>query len=209
MFPILVFSVYFLRLASGWGQHNISFLGPIVRHRLTGYVDFGFVRSQFVPDVFLAQNLNWIQSPVLQTRKGLIMIHYIIDLQRLTYIPNWVLKAPFRYERHPSYDWSNQTLTWNLGTNWLSAIKPKRCVLRLQSQITFTEQLSKNTMIYMHSGGFSCDVISSQFLQVIILVTAMLVSSCMEQYWKIQQNVPLLFILFIPQYQITTKWQEY
>ena len=46
-------------------------------------------------------------------------------------------------------------------------------------------------------------------LQVILLVTAMMVSFCMAGYKKIQQNVSLLFIQFISLYQITIEWQEY
>ena len=56
--------------------------------------------------------------------------------------------------------------------------------------------------------GFSCDMISSKFCK-----------SCsrlpywfplrMGQHWEKQQNVALLFINFIPHYQITSMWQEY
>ena len=54
--------------------------------------------------------------------------------------------------------------------------------------IAFTEWSKKNPR------GFSCDVISSQFLQVIILSTAMLVSFHTVRHWKTQQNVLELFI---------------
>ena len=48
-------------------------------------------------------------------RKPLIMIQYNIDLQCVTCTPIWVLKAPFRCEKHPSYGRSIRTMTWLIG----------------------------------------------------------------------------------------------
>ena len=57
--------------------------------------------------------------------------------------------------------------------------------------------------------GFSCDVISSQFCKSSYSRPPCWFPLYMEVYWKIQQNLLLLFIKFIPQYQTTSEWQEY
>ena len=54
---------------------------------------------------------------------------------------------------------------------------------------------------------FLCDVISSQFCKSSYSRPPCWFPFSMKGYWKIQQNVPLLYL--IPQYQITTEWQEY
>ena len=60
-----------------------------------------------------------------------------------------------------------------------------------------------------HSREFSWDIIASEICQSSYSQPPCWFPLGMGLYLKIQQNVPLLFVKFIPNYPITTEWQEY